>query len=75
MSKLPQISGKEMSRVLLRFGFELKNQKGSHMKFIKNHAYGKEIIIVPNHKTLRPGTLANILGKLNLNAEKLKELI
>lgn len=75
MSKLPQISGKEMARVLLRFGFELKSQKGSHMKFVKNHPYGKEIIIVPNHKTLRYGTLTNILGKLNLNAEKLKELI
>lgn len=75
MSKLPQISGKEMSRVLLRLGFEFKSQKGSHMKFVKRHSFGKEIVIVPNHKALRPGTLANILGKLNLNAEKLKELI
>ena len=45
------------------------------MKFVKKHSYGKEVIIVPNHKTLRPGTLANILRKLNLDAEKFKEFI
>ncbi|MEK7142110.1 MAG: type II toxin-antitoxin system HicA family toxin [Patescibacteria group bacterium] len=75
MSKLPQVSGKEIATVLVRFGFQFKSQKGSHMKFIKKHFYGKEVIIVPKHKILRPGTLANILGKLNLDAEKLKEFI
>lgn len=75
MNKNPQISGKEMARVLIHFGFQFKSQKGSHMKFIKKHSYGKEIIIVPNHKTLRPGTFSNILNKLNLSIEKFKELI
>lgn len=75
MNKIPRISGKEMARVLVHLGFQLKNQKGSHMKFIKKHSYGKEVVIVPNHKMLRPGTLANILGKLNLNIEKLKDLV
>lgn len=75
MSKLPQVSGKEITAILVRFGFQFKSQKGSHMKFIKKHSYGKEVIIVPNHKVLRPGTLVNILRKLNLDAEKLKELI
>lgn len=75
MSKLPQVSSKEIVAVLVRFGFQFKSQKGSHMKFVKKHSYGKEVIIVPNHKTLRHGTLANILGKLNLDAEKLKEMI
>ena len=74
MSKLPQVSGKEIANVLIRLGFSFKGQKGSHMKFIRKHSRGKEVIVIPNHKTLRPGTLANILGKLNLNAEKLKEL-
>lgn len=75
MSKLPQVSSKEMVRVLIHLGFEFKSQKGSHLKFIKKHSHGKEVVIVPNHKTLRQGTLANILGKLNLDTEKLKELI
>lgn len=64
-----------MARILIRLGFQLRNQKGSHMKFIKKHDYGKEIIIIPNHKTLRSGTLANILNKLNLSIEKLKEFL
>ncbi len=75
MSKLPQVSSKEIVGVLIRFGFQFKGQRGSHMKFVKKHSYGKEVIIVPNHKTLRPGTLANILRKLNLDAEKFKEFI
>lgn len=72
---MPQISGKEMGRILVRLGFQLRSQKGSHMKFIKKHDYGKETIVIPNHKTLRIGTLANILSKLNLSTEKLKELL
>lgn len=75
MNKLPQVSSKEIVGVLFRLGFQFKSQKGSHMKFIKKHSYGKEVIVVPNHKILRQGTLVNILRKLNLGAEKLKELI
>jgi len=72
---LPQISGKQMSRVLIRLGFRLKSQKGSHMKFEKKMEYGKEIIVMPNHKFMRVGTLYNIMKKLNLNIETLKELL
>lgn len=63
-----------MARILVHLGFQFKSQKGSHIKFIRTHFLGKEIIIVPNHKILRPGTLANILGKLNLSIEKFKDL-
>lgn len=64
-----------MSRVLIRLGFQMKHHKGSHMKFVKAHAFGREIVIVPDHKALRMGTLHGILKKLNLDAEKLKELL
>ena len=74
MGKLPQVSGKDIGRVLVRLHFELKSQRGSHMKFVREHKYGREVVIVPNHKTLRTGTLHDILKQLNLNAEKLKKL-
>lgn len=74
-AKLPQISGKEMSRVLIRLGFQLRHRKGSHMKFVKFHSVGKEVIIVPDHKYLRKGTLHGILQKLNVNMEKFQELL
>ncbi|MBI2122148.1 MAG: type II toxin-antitoxin system HicA family toxin [Candidatus Sungbacteria bacterium] len=75
MPKLPQISGKEMGRVLARLGFIFKSQKGSHMKFIRLHDGAKEIIVVPNHKTLRKGTFSGILKQLNITFEKLRELM
>lgn len=75
MPKLPQISGKEMSRVLVKLGFKLKSRKGSHLKFARDASYGEEIIVVPNHKIIRKGTLHGILKHLNLDAHRIKELL
>jgi len=75
MAKLPQVSGKDMGRVLARLGFHLADQKGSHMKFIRKFNNRKEIIIVPNHKVLRKGTMNNILKKIYLSIGELKKLL
>lgn len=64
-----------MRRVLTRLDFYLESQKGSHMKFVRKRGEGKEIIIVPNHKTLRKGTLNNMVKKLNLSIRELKKLL
>lgn len=60
MASLHDLSGKTMGRILVRLGFYLKGQKGSHLKFVRERNVGKEIIIVPNHKVLRAGTLNGI---------------
>lgn len=75
MVRLPQISGKELGRALTRLGFHFKSQKGSHLKFVRLHGEVKEVIIVPNHKIIRKGTLRGILKQLNLNIEKLEKLL
>lgn len=75
MGKLPQISGKDMGRVLTRLGFYLRSQKGSHMKFVRVEDGRKEIIIVPNHKVLRKGTLDSIVKKLNMRIGEFKKLL
>lgn len=67
MDKLPQVSGKKMGRVLLRLGFRMKSQKGSHMKFTREYGSRREVIIVPNHKILRKGTLNNILKRVEVH--------
>ena len=46
MSKLPQLSAKEVIKVLEKLGFEFKRQKGSHMFF--GHKDGRTTVI-PNH--------------------------
>ncbi|MFA6171072.1 MAG: type II toxin-antitoxin system HicA family toxin [Patescibacteria group bacterium] len=52
-----------MVKTLIKEGFELASQKGSHIKLKKN----KIIVIVPNHKELRKGTLGNIIKITNID--------
>jgi predicted RNA binding protein YcfA (HicA-like mRNA interferase family) len=46
MSKLPLLTAAEIIKILLKIGFELKRQKGSHMFF--QHSDGRTTVI-PNH--------------------------
>jgi predicted RNA binding protein YcfA (HicA-like mRNA interferase family) len=71
-NKIPQISGTELGRVLVRMGFRMVGQKGSHMKFVRTTSFGREIVIVPNHRVIRKGTLSAILKQLRLNPKDLK---
>ena len=75
MAKLPQVSGKDVGRALTRLGFVLKSQRGSHMKFVKEDDFGRCVIIVPAHDTIRPGTLYGILKQVNISVDRFKKLI
>lgn len=66
MPKLPQISGNDLVKLLIKDGFIFISQKGSHIKLRK----GKIIIIVPSHHEIRKGTLGNILKLTDLDLEK-----
>jgi len=45
------------------------------MKFTRFIAVRKEIIVIPDYKVVRKGTLIGILKQVNLSIEKLRELI
>lgn len=46
------------------------------MKFVRKRETGKDVIIVPNHKVLRRGTLNDILKKIDVRiVDNLKELM
>ena len=66
MPKLPQISGWRVVKLLQKNEWELISQKGSHVKLSKKTDLGKKIVIVPQHKFLKKGTLSNILKMSNL---------
>ena len=54
--KLPAgLSGQEVRRILEQVGFIYKRQKGSHMILRREDPYSR--VVVPDHKTLRLGTL------------------
>jgi predicted RNA binding protein YcfA (HicA-like mRNA interferase family) len=71
--KLPtDISGQELVKVLLRVGFVVNRQSGSHIVLRRDTPYAR--VVVPDHKSLRPGTLRQILTEAGLTAERLIEL-
>ena len=76
MPKLPVVSGKETIKALGKFGFDQISRRGSHIKLKKN-LVGKTItLIVPNHKTIKPGTLRNgILKPAGLSVDEFRKLL
>jgi predicted RNA binding protein YcfA (HicA-like mRNA interferase family) len=74
MSKLPaDLSGQELRKALQRAGFVLVRQRGSHI--VLRRESPKARVIVPDHKTIRPGTLSQILKAAGLTLEALLELL
>ena len=69
MPKMPVISAEDLINFLIRFGFEIKSQKGSHIKLVKLSASGKQTVIIPNHRIIKKGTLRNILRYLEFSTE------
>jgi len=73
IAKYSQISAKTLIKLLVKFDFKIVGQKGSHIKLQKDNG-NKKIVIVPNHKFIKPGTLNNILKFAGLNKKDLDKL-
>lgn len=63
------LSGKEMRKLFLKAGYEVDQGggKGSHWKLKKA---GHPTVIIPNHKTLKPGTEHSLRKLLKSVGEK-----
>lgn len=76
MPKLPQISADQLLGVLSKIGFRKVSQKGSHIKLQRMISGRIQVLIVPNHKSIRKGTLKNgILNQIPLTVEELLKLL
>jgi len=76
MPKLPVVSGKQIVKALQKSDFTIVSQKGSHIKLRRQLANRTEAVIVPNHKSIKPGTLRNgILKPINLSVADLIKLL
>jgi predicted RNA binding protein YcfA (HicA-like mRNA interferase family) len=74
MTKLPtDLSGSDLIRALQRVGFVVQRQRGSHIVLRRDSPFAR--LTVPNHKTLRVGTLRTILHEAQLPVEQLIELL
>lgn len=73
MPKLPVVSGNDLVKAFKKIGFVVISQRGTHIKM--RHPDGKTAII-PNHKTIKKGTLKKgILNPLNISVETLIKLL
>jgi len=74
MTKLPtDLSGRDLIKALQKIGFVAQRQRGSHIVLRRDSPFAR--VTVPNHKTLRVGTLRTILHEAQLTVEQLIELL
>jgi predicted RNA binding protein YcfA (HicA-like mRNA interferase family) len=71
MTPLPVVSGRECVNALQKAGFKIQRQTGSHVILQK----GTKTVSVPNHKTLKRGTLRNILRQADLTVDEFMALL
>jgi len=72
MPKIPQISGKNLVKVLEKIGYFVVRQKGSHIRMRHESRWP---ITVPNHKVLGIGLLRKILRDAELTTEEFLKLL
>jgi len=62
----PDLSGKDIIKVLTKFNYTKVRQKGSHVVLKYRHPDTEEIrtVTVPLHDSLKTGTLTALLNKL-----------
>lgn len=66
--KLPVVSGKDVIKALLKKGYYIRGQKGSHVHL--RHPT-KRPVTVPNHKVIWKKTLKSIIKETGLTDDEL----
>ena len=74
MSKLPQISGKELCKILEKIGFEKIQGKGSHVRF--KHSDGRRTVVpIHGNEKIGKGLLKEILKQIKISREEFENLL
>ena len=60
--KYPIVSWKELAKLVESYGYVLKSQRGSHMKFVLGK---RSMIVIPKHKVISIGVLKSVLKKVS----------
>jgi len=72
MPKLPVVSSSQVIKIAYSQGYGFVRQKGSHI-ILKNAE--EKIIVIPNHATLKKGTLLQIIKALQITKEEFIKLL
>jgi predicted RNA binding protein YcfA (HicA-like mRNA interferase family) len=74
LTRLPQLSGREVVRALRKLGYEKDHQRGSHIA-LRQSSYPHRRIVVPDHETVAKGTLRGIIREIGLTVEQFNALL
>jgi predicted RNA binding protein YcfA (HicA-like mRNA interferase family) len=75
MPKLPRITSRRLIRALLRTGFYIHHQTGSHMN-LRHHEKSHLHVVVPQHSgDLAPKTLKSIIVQAEMTVEEFVALL
>ena len=72
MTRLPVVSGKKLLKALIRLGYYIRDQKGSHVHL--RHP-DRRPLTIPMHDELDRGTLKGILKDAEISIEELLDVI
>lgn len=85
MSKLKSLDYDTVLKALLKIGYVVNNQKGSHiiMRFVDKQKYislfgcrkNENMVVVPAHKPLGKGMLRTIIREIDLSVEEFNKLL
>jgi predicted RNA binding protein YcfA (HicA-like mRNA interferase family) len=73
MTKLPRISGRDCVSALLKAGFQIKRQHGSHVILRRDLPFAQ--VVVPDHRELDTGTLRAILRQVGVSVDEFLKLL
>jgi len=73
LGRLRVLSGKEVMDILAAHGFQEVRRRGSHVVMQMRLSDTTITVPVPNHKELKPGTLASIIRQSRLSRSVFEE--
>lgn len=73
MPKLPVVSARDCIDALMKIGFYISRQRGSHITLHRDNPPRR--ITIPNHREIKPGTLTRILNDAGLTTQEFMDLL
>ena len=59
------IDGRELARILTRYGYHATRQSGSHIRLTSEFKGGQHHITVPDHSPMKIGTLNSVIREVS----------
>jgi predicted RNA binding protein YcfA (HicA-like mRNA interferase family) len=73
--KLPLISSKRVLKILEKKGFSITRQKGSHISLHKKEGEKTLLVVVPQKREIKKGTLLSILRQAAIKRDEFFKLL